>query len=59
MSKRVWLNLSVPVMEAELKTGYESGELVTVLVFVSILSFLSLGTVRYLILRRVDNIRTR
>ena len=59
MGKRVQLHLSTPTTEAELRTGHQSGELVTVLVFASTVPFVFNGTARYLILRRVDDAGTR
>ena len=51
-NRRLQLHLSVPLTEAELAAGHQSGELVTVLVFVSTVPFVFNGTARYLILRR-------
>ena len=59
MGKRVQLHLSVPITEAELRTGHKSGELVTVLAYASTVPFISNGTARYLILRRADDAGTR
>ena len=56
--KTVQIHLSVHMTEAELMTGHQNGELLTVLVFASTTPFIYSGTARYLILRKVNNTET-
>lgn len=55
MGKRVQLHLSVPISEAELRTGHKNGKLATVLVFASTVPFVWNGVARFLVLRKVDD----
>ncbi|MCJ1309316.1 hypothetical protein MMC25_002975 [Agyrium rufum] len=59
MGKTVQIHLSVPITEEQLKIGHKNGELMTLLVFASIVPFVFNGMARYLILRRADNAGTR
>jgi hypothetical protein len=59
MGKRVQIHLSVRMTESELTAGHKTGELVTVLMFASRVPFIFNGTVRFLILRKVDEAGTR
>jgi hypothetical protein len=54
MGKRVQIHLSVRMTESELTAGHKTGELVTVLVFLSRVPFIFNGAARFLIFRKVD-----
>ena len=54
IGKIVTIHLSIPIPEAQLVADHESGHLITVLVFASMIPYVYNGIARYLILRRAD-----
>ncbi|CZR69955.1 uncharacterized protein PAC_19856 [Phialocephala subalpina] len=59
MGKLATLRLSTPFTEEELTRGHKSGDMVTVLMFASTVSFVWDGRARFLILRQVDGVERR